>query len=92
MATIQQRIGQLKKSSHGIGQHYEITVVADETGTKAASINWTKNPVTGSMLTDPGVYCLRSNEATWDAATLWRTYNGFGNYASERSRPGVALG
>ena len=39
-------------------------VVADETGTKAASITWTKNPVTGSMLTDPGVYCLRSNEAT----------------------------
>jgi hypothetical protein len=23
----------LKESSHGIGQHYEITVVADETGT-----------------------------------------------------------
>ena len=26
------------------------------------------------MLTDPGVYCLRSNELTWDAPTLWRTY------------------
>jgi hypothetical protein len=74
LATIQQRIGQLKKSSHGIGQHYEITVVADETGTKAAAITWAKNPVTGSMLTDPGVYCLRSNETTWDAPTLWRTY------------------
>jgi transposase len=74
LATIQQRIGQLKKSSHGIGQHYEVTVVADETGTKAAAITWTKNPVTGSMLTDPGVYCLRSNETTWDAPTLWRTY------------------
>jgi hypothetical protein len=35
-------------------QHYEITVVADETGTKAAAITWTKTPVTGSMLTDPG--------------------------------------
>jgi hypothetical protein len=32
LATIQQRIGQLKKSSHGIGRRYEITVVADETG------------------------------------------------------------
>jgi hypothetical protein len=52
LATIQQRIGQWKKSSHGIGQHYEITVVADETGTKAATITWTKNPVSGSMLTD----------------------------------------
>ena len=74
LATIQQRIGQLKNSSHGIGQHYEITVVADETGTKVAGITWTKNPVTGSMLTDPGVYCLRSNETTWDAPTLWHTY------------------
>lgn len=74
LATIQQRIGQLKKSSRGIGQHYEVTVVADETATKAAAITWTKNPVTGSMLTDPGVYCLRSNETTWDAPTLWRTY------------------
>src|SRR5208283_1396250 len=25
-------------------------------------------------LTHPGVYCLRSNETTRDAATLWRTY------------------
>ena len=74
LATIQQRIGQLKTSSHGIGQHYEVTVVADETGTKAAAINWTKNPAAGSMLTDPGVYCLRSNETTWDAPTLWHTY------------------
>jgi transposase len=74
LATLQQRIGQLKKSSHGIGQHYEVTVVPDETGTKAAAITWTKNPVTGSMLTDPGVYCLRSHETTWDAPTLWRTY------------------
>jgi transposase len=74
LASIQQRIGQLKKSSRGIGQHYEITVVADETGTKATGITWTKKPVTGSMLTDPGVYCLRSNETTWDAPTLWHTY------------------
>ena len=26
------------------------------------------------MLTHPGVYCLRSNETTWDAARLWHTY------------------
>ena len=74
LVAIQQRIGRLKNSSHVIGQHYEVTVVPDDTGTKAAAITWTKNPVTGSMLTDPGVYCLRSNETTWDAPTLWRTY------------------
>ena len=26
------------------------------------------------MLTHPGVYCLRSNETTWDADKLWHTY------------------
>jgi len=74
LATVQQRIGQLKKGSRGVGQHYAITVVADETGRNAAAITWTQTPVAGTMLTDPGVYCLRSNELTWDAPTLWRTY------------------
>ena len=74
LAAIQQRIGRLKEKSRGIGQHYEINVTPDETGTKAAAITWVKTPRTGSMLTHPGVYCLRSNETTWDAPTLWRTY------------------
>lgn len=74
LADIQQRIGRLKEKSRGIGQHYEITVTPDETGTKAAAIAWTKTPVEGSMLTHPGVCCLRSNETTWDAAKLWHTY------------------
>ena len=26
------------------------------------------------MLTHPGVYCLRTNETTWSAEKLWRTY------------------
>ena len=74
LADIQQRIGRLKENSRGIGQHYDIVVTPDETGNTAASITWTKTPVEGSMLTHPGVYCLRSNETTWDAATLWHTY------------------
>ena len=74
LADIQQRSGRLKEKSRGIGQHYEITVTPDETGAKAASITWTKAPAEGSMLTHPGVYCLRSNEITWDAAKLWQTY------------------
>ena len=69
-----ERIGRLKQKSHGIAQHYEITVQADESGKKATAINWHKQPKAGSMLTDPGVYCLRTNELSWDAETLWRTY------------------
>ena len=74
LAAIQQRIGRLKEKSRGIGQHYEIVVTPDETGKNAAAITWTKTPVEGSMLTHPGVYCLRSSETAWDAATLWHTY------------------
>ena len=33
-----------------------------------------RRPVSGSMMTHPGVYCLRSNQTDWDEATLWRTY------------------
>ena len=74
LAEIQQRIGRLKAKSRGIGQHYQITVTPDENGDKAASVTWAKVPVEGSMLTHPGVYCLRSNETTYDAQTLWHTY------------------
>ena len=28
----------------------------------------------GTMLTYPGVYCLRTNVIDWDQETLWRTY------------------
>ncbi len=66
LSDIQQRIGRLKEKSRRIGQHYEITVTSDETGTKAGLPSArTKTPVEGSMLTHPGVYCLRSNETTW---------------------------
>jgi transposase len=74
LADIQQRIGRLKEKSHGVSQHYDIVVTPGETGNQAASITWTKTPVEGSMLTHPGIYCLRSNEITWDAEKLWHTY------------------
>ena len=74
LADIQQRIGRLKENSRGIGQHYDIVATPDETGTKAASIAWTKTPVEGSMLTHPGVCCPRGNETTRDARIPWHTY------------------
>ena len=71
---IQERIGRLKAASRGAGQHYTITMEADATGITATALCWEKTPVPGTMLTDPGVYCLRSNELSWDAEQLWRTY------------------
>lgn len=69
-----QRIGRLQEKSHGIGRHYQIELTPDESGTKALALTWERLPVDGTQLTHPGVYCLRTNELSWDEATLWRTY------------------
>ncbi|MDD2469253.1 MAG: IS1634 family transposase [Desulfobulbus sp.] len=70
---LMQRIGRLQQQSHGIGQHYRIELTPAE-GALVTGITWTKEPIDGTQLTHPGVYCLRTNEVSWDAATLWRTY------------------
>ena len=71
---LMERIGRLKEKSHGIGQHYTIDIEPDADSEKALSLTWSQQPVAGTMLTDPGVYCLATNETSWDEATLWRTY------------------
>ena len=81
---IWQRIGRLKEKSRGVAQHYDIDVTSSEDGTQALAITWRRQledcascrslSVNGSMLTHPGVYCLRSNQTDWDEETLWRTY------------------
>ena len=74
LETIWKRIGRLKATSSGAGQHYHIEVDADQSGKKATAIRWEQRPVAGSKLTHPGVYCLRSNQTDWSAETMWRTY------------------
>jgi transposase len=69
-----QRIGRLQEKSHGIGQHYRIELIPDETGAKVTALTWERVPVAGTQLTHPGVYCLRTNEMNWDEASLWKTY------------------
>ena len=68
-----QRIGRLQQKSHGIGQHYTINLSTDENNIVTA-LTWERIPVSGSQLTHPGVYCLRTNELAWDETTLWQTY------------------
>jgi len=69
-----ERIGRLKEKNNGIGQHYQINLKLDETGTTVTSITWDQKSVDGTKLTHPGIYCLRTNELRWDEATLWKTY------------------
>jgi hypothetical protein len=74
LTTITERIGRLKEKSHGIGQHYRMQYQTDASGAKVLWLNWTKEPRPGSQVTDPGVYCLRSNETSWTPEQMWRTY------------------
>jgi transposase len=69
-----ERIGRLKEKSRGMSQHYAIELIADDTGKNAKALRYERQPVAGSRLTHPGVYCLRTNETEWDAERLWRTY------------------
>ncbi|MCO6440042.1 MAG: transposase, partial [Nitrococcus mobilis] len=48
--------------------------IPDDRGERARAIHWQRLPVTGSLVTEPGVYCLRSNQADWDEERMWRTY------------------
>ena len=72
--SIWKRIGRLKATSSGAGQHYHIEVDTDTGGKNATAIRWERRPVAGSKLTHPGVYCLRSNQTDWCAEQMWRTY------------------
>ena len=72
--SVWQRIGRIQERCRGAGQHYTVDVVADPHSAKAVALTWKPKPLAGTMLTHPGVYCLRSNVHDWDPQTLWRTY------------------
>lgn len=69
-----ERIGRLKEKSRGASQHYTLNITTDEACKLVTALTWEKHPKVGTMATHPGVYCLRSNETSWDEAKLWRTY------------------
>ena len=70
-----QRIGRLKAQSRGVAQHYDVELDTDKTAQRATAVRFELAARSaGTMMTHPGVYCLRSNETGWDEATLWRTY------------------
>jgi len=71
---IRERIGRLKQKCRGAGQHYQVEVIADESGKKVQEIRWQLQPQEGTRQSHPGVYCLRSNQTDWDEERMWRTY------------------
>jgi len=71
---LRERIGRFKAKSRGIGQHYKIELICDDTGEKAVALRYERKPVAGSSLTNPGIYCQRSSETDWNAQKLWHTH------------------
>lgn len=63
----------MKEKSHGVDAHYAIEVKGD--GGKACAVTWERRPLEGTLITHPGVCCLRTNVRDWDEETLWRTYS-----------------
>ena len=72
MAETKKQVKRSKSKRPGI--QVTSTLTADKTGKNATDITWIKHPKEGPMATHPGVYCLRTNEISWDAEKPWRTY------------------
>jgi transposase len=81
LSIINIRIGRLFEKNSGIAQHYTINILDNSSikkegePTLATKINWTKKPVSGSMMEQPGVYCLKSNNINMSAEEMWLTYS-----------------
>lgn len=69
---IVERIGRLKQRFSSIARYYEITVEADDASDNARALRWQR--INAVEHTHPGVYCLRTDQSTWDESTLWHTY------------------
>jgi len=67
-----EHLGRLREKYARAAQYYEVTVEHDASTDRATAITWQRTKPIAETL--PGVYCLRTNEADWDEATLWRTY------------------
>jgi transposase len=77
---IDMRIGRLLQKYSGIAQHYNIQIL-DNSATKstqelllATKIIFKKDPLQGSMLDKPGIYCIKSNILTMTAEEMWGQY------------------
>ncbi|RLB75053.1 MAG: IS1634 family transposase [Deltaproteobacteria bacterium] len=67
-------LGRLKQKYSRAAKNYQITVKKDQKTENAVQIIRKKKQAPNSKDSHPGVYCLRTNQDTWDETTLWRTY------------------
>lgn len=69
-----EKIGRLKQQFSKAAKLYTISVEKDKKSGNAVEITWQRKSAPDTTDTYPGVYCLRTNQADLDEATLWKTY------------------
>ena len=69
-----EKIGRLRQKYARASKNYEITTETDDKGEKTIALHYKRIEREEDPSAHPGVYCLRSNQAEWDEAQLWRTY------------------
>ena len=67
-------LGRLKQKYSRAAKNYQITVKKDKKTGNATRIIREKKQLPNSTDSYPGVYCLRTDQNSWDESTLWRTY------------------
>ena len=67
-------LGRLKQKYSRAAKNYRITVKKDKKTGNATRIIRKKKQLPNSTDSYPGVYCLRTDQNSWDESTLWRTY------------------
>jgi transposase len=67
-------LGRLKQKYSRAAKNYRITVKKDKKTGNATRIIREKKQLPNSTDSYPGVYCLRTDQNSWDESTLWRTY------------------
>jgi transposase len=67
-------LGRIKQKYSRAAKNYRINVKKDKKTGNAVRIIRERKQSPNSKDSHPGVYCLRTNQDTWDESTLWRTY------------------
>ncbi len=71
---VMEKIGRLREKYSRVSRQYTISVEKDDKSENASRITWQQEASPNTTDTYPGVYCLRTSQADWDEAILWKTY------------------
>jgi hypothetical protein len=80
ISSVNQALGRLAKAFTGVSHYYNITVhdnmlIKDQnTVAEVFKIDFERKEISGSKLSHPGVYSIRTNNLSLSSEQIWRTY------------------